>query len=98
MTRYFNRFAISMTKAEASAMYHEDELLAHLALPKFRRQFAKISPDDIRAQLREYDEWDDDELADDGANQERILWITAGDVLERPTCFNRPDAWVPPTN
>lgn len=86
MTRYFDRFEISMTKAEAGAMSHQgpcdDDVDAHLSLPKFVRQFRKINPEDIRAELKGYGAWDKEELADDAQNQARILWIAAGDIKE----------------
>jgi len=62
----------------------DDDVDAHLFLPKFRRQFRKIDPEDIRAELKEYGygAWDAEELADDAKNQARILWIAAGDINE----------------
>lgn len=34
----------------------------------------------LRAELRGYGGWGDDELADDAANWERILWLAAGNI------------------
>lgn len=86
MTACYNHFALNMTKAEASAMSHrgdcEADVRAHLALPKFRRQFAKIDPDDIRAELKESGAWDAEELADHEENCVRMLWVAACDIRE----------------
>ena len=40
------------------------------------------TPDAIRAELREYGAWDDEELADDEQNIRRILWIAAGNIRD----------------
>lgn len=39
-------------------------------------------PDDIRADLREYGAWDAEELTDDDANRERILFTACGNYAE----------------
>ncbi len=41
-----------------------------------------VANDALRAELREYGAWDDEQLADDAANWDRIVWIAAGDILE----------------
>lgn len=42
------------------------------------------TPDAIRAELREYGAWDANELADDNANWQRLVWIAACNVAEEP--------------
>lgn len=41
-----------------------------------------IPADDIRAELAECGAWDDDDLADDDANLERLLWVAAGRIAD----------------
>lgn len=48
----------------------------------------KPTPAAIRAELRESGAWDNDELADDDANWQRLIWIAAGNINdeEKPDC------------
>ena len=48
----------------------------------------KPTPDSIRAELKEYGAWDGDELADDAANWQRLVWIAAHNIAEEgnPDC------------
>jgi hypothetical protein len=86
MIALFERFDIRLTKDQAHSASHGGQCDADveilLAVPSVRRQFAKIAPDSIRAELREYGAWDNMELADDAVNQRRILWIAAGNIVE----------------
>lgn len=45
-------------------------------------QIACWNPDNLRAELKEYGAWDDDELADHEDNCDRMLWIMCGNILE----------------
>jgi len=86
MIALFERFDIRLTKDQAHSASHQGQCDADveilLAVPSVRRQFVKIAPDAVRSELREYGAWDDVELADDAANQRRILWIAAGNIVE----------------
>lgn len=87
MTAYFDRFTIDLTFAQADLMSRPgqdatEEVQYHLSLPQIKRQFRKINPDAIRQELKEYGAWNTGELADDTRNQERILWIAAGNIKE----------------
>lgn len=42
------------------------------------------TPETIRKSLAGHGAWDDDELADDETNRERILWIACNDIRENP--------------
>jgi hypothetical protein len=77
-------FSISMTKEQALDMSHSGDCTADIKyeLSKFKRQFAKIDPESIRKELQEYGAWNDDELKDNEENQERILWIFAGNIKD----------------
>jgi hypothetical protein len=82
----FNRFEIEMTLEQAKDCSHQGqcdadvEYLVHT--PGMRRQLAKIPAASIAAELKEYGAWDDAELADAAANQERIVWIAAGNIVD----------------
>ena len=83
----FNRFEIKMTLAQANNASHQgqcdDDVTALLAVPAISKQLDKIPADKIRAELAEYGAWDDTELADDAANRSRIIWLAAGDIVDR---------------
>jgi hypothetical protein len=82
----FDRFEIEMTRAQAESASHpgpcDSDVEWLLTIPKIKRSLAKINPDDIRAELREYGAWDDSELMDDAANLARIVWIAAGHISD----------------
>ena len=86
MFAYFNRFSIQMTMRQAESASHQgscdDDVAQLLEDRRIVRQLDKISAEKIRDELREYGAWDADELADDDANRERIVWIAAGDIVE----------------
>lgn len=84
MEALFERFVINMTKQQAESAFHQGDcdmdVTVLLESPNIRRQFKKISSDSIRAELKEYGAWDAEELADDAQNQNRIVWIAAGNI------------------
>lgn len=86
MQATFERFTITMTKAQALSASHsgkcDDDVNALLQVPAIARQFKRIDPAAIRAELREYGAWDETELSDDNANRQRVLWIAAGNIRE----------------
>ena len=88
MCATFNRFDIQLTKAQAlAASYSGDctaDVLALSQVPKVRHQLDRLDPDALRAELREYGAWSEEDLAEDEPNRQRILWIAAGDILENP--------------
>ena len=83
----FDRIDICMTlkQAESCSQPGQDAepyvriLMAH---PLIKRQRRKIAPDLIRQELKEYGAWEEEELADDDANWQRILWLGANDIVE----------------
>lgn len=86
MIIYFNRFQIQMTLAQAQSASHagscDTDVKELLRNKKIQRQFKQILPDDIRKELEEYGAWDENELASDSDNQERIIWISACNISE----------------
>lgn len=59
-----------------------DEAVAYWA-PEIERP-AKATPEALRASLKEYGAWEPDELADDAANWERVVWTAACDLGDNP--------------
>ena len=83
----FERVDLHMTRAQAESAAHAgrcDEDVESLAtLPQIARQLRRLDPDAIRAELREYGAWDASELADDEANQRRLVWLGAASICDR---------------
>lgn len=80
-TAYFDRFTFDMPEQAVQDCHHQgacDEDVAYWA----DRLKIDVDPELIRAELKEYGAWDAEELADDRANLERILWIAAGNIQE----------------
>ena len=77
---------LQLTKAQAESMSHsgrcDDDVSHGRTIPAIRRQLAKIDPETLVRELREYGAWDAEELADHDANLTRILWLAAGDIVE----------------
>lgn len=82
----FDRFELKMTKAQAKGAFHQgrcdEDVQALSEVPAIRRQLEKLDPDTLRAELREYGAWDDDELSDHKENLQRILWLAAGNIVD----------------
>ena len=86
MFAQFNRFEIQITLAQAAQCSHsgpcDDDVAALVATPAMRRQLAKIAGTDLATELREYGAWDDIELSNREDNNNRIVWIAAGNIVE----------------
>lgn len=86
MLASFNRFEIQMTLAQAESASHpgqcDEDVDQLLTLPAIKRQLKKISDEDLAAELEEYGAWDEDELQDRAANEQRIIWLAAGNITE----------------
>lgn len=87
MLAEFNRFSLKLTRAQAAEGSHsgdcDDDIRHLLTIPAIKRQFTKIDPDHIRAELKEYGAWDEEELSHIEENQRRILWIACGNISEQ---------------
>lgn len=86
----FNCFELRLSGAAVADCSHSgqcDSDVAHHA-PLVAAQVEadnfpnKPTPAKVRAELEEYGAWDDDELADDDANWQRIVWLAAGSIAE----------------
>ena len=49
-----------------------------------QEELDRIPADDLRAELKEYGAWSEEELADHEANLDRILWLACGNILDNP--------------
>ncbi len=45
-------------------------------------QLAKIDPDKLKAELKEYGAWDEIQLSNHSDNLDRILWIAVGNIQD----------------
>ena len=82
----FERLEIEMTLAQAESCSHpgdcEHDVRTLMEHPLIKRQRKRIDPELIRQELSEYGVWEEEELADDDANWQRILWLGANDIVE----------------
>ena len=80
------RIELQMTMAQAESASHQgqcdDDVRALSRVPKIARQLAKINPETLKGELREYGAWDSKELADHDQNLQRLLWLAAGDISD----------------
>ena len=80
----FDRFELQMTKAQAAGASHQGQcgpdVKALSAHPKIAKQLRELDSDTLREELREYGAWSDDELQDRAQNEQRILWLAAGQI------------------
>lgn len=92
----FNSIEFRMPGQAVINCHHQgqcDADVAHWA-PKINRyEFGEghawaPTPDRVRKELREYGAWDDEELADDETNWQRLVWIAAANIQEEdePDC------------
>lgn len=71
--------------AECSAPGRRDEAVARWAREIERPK--ECTPDVLRDELRDSGAWDGEELSDDAANWERIIWIAACNIKEDPLSY-----------
>jgi hypothetical protein len=78
--------ALQISRADAAGASHQgrcdDDVDALSRKPSIARQLAKVDSDLLKADLREYGAWDDDDLADHDQNLQRLLWLACGDIRE----------------
>ena len=60
----------------------DDDIASLRDVPYIAATLAKIEPEMLRRELREYGAWDAEALTDHNANLDRILWIACGDICE----------------
>lgn len=80
------RIELSMTLAQAQSASHQGQcdadVLALMQVPKIKRQLAKIDPELLSAELREYGAWDEEERSNHDDNLMRLVWCAACDIAE----------------
>jgi hypothetical protein len=86
MYAQFERFEIKMTLKQAKSVSHQGECLPDVLElmnnKEYMRQFKKIDSESMRAELKEYGTWDEEELKNDIRNIERITWIAGENIIE----------------
>jgi hypothetical protein len=77
---------LSMTLEQALSANHQgrcdDDVIALSKDPAISQQLEQLNPEDVRAELKAYGAWDDQELLSTEENLQRLLWIAAGDIKE----------------
>ena len=82
-TAYFERFTLPLPDDAVVSCSHQGACDEDVAFWETRVDRPDdITPDNLRAELKGYGAWDDEELADDDANWRRILWIAAGNIQD----------------
>ena len=94
MQAQFDHFSINMTRNQAATANHpgqcDSDVLALSQQPAIRRQLAHITDADLITELSEYGAWEPEELQDRHQNEQRIIWIAAGNILEDEPPLRRP--------
>lgn len=83
------RLTLTLTMDQAQSCSHPGPCDADVEwmADRLADQTDKWSPGTLAAELRGYGAWDDDELADHGANVQRMVWIACNDVADDPDCY-----------
>jgi hypothetical protein len=82
-TAYFERFTIEIPEEAIGDCSHQgacDEDVEHWA-QKINRP-SEITPERLAAEMKEYGAWDAEQLADDEANWQRLIWIACCNIKE----------------
>ena len=81
---------LALLPDDARCGYHQGQCDADIAdlrrVPYIAAQLDALDPELMRRALREWGAWDADDLADDDANRDRLLWLACGDIVD-----NTPD-------
>lgn len=84
----FNRFelnlpiAVVLSCSQPGKDASEDVKAALRRYPSLLADIQDLDPFLVREELSEYGAWDEDELADDEKNAERLVWLAANDIRE----------------
>jgi len=85
---YFDRFVIDLTQEDAETGSHsgscDDDIAWLRTQTRVQEELDRIPADDLRAELKEYGAWSEEELADHENNLDRILWLACGNILDNP--------------
>lgn len=93
MFAQFERFEIEMILKQAKSASHQgkcdDDVNQLLTLPKIKRQLAKIDDETLIAELKEYGAWEKEDLQDRNVNNQRIVWLAAGNIVDDACCSGK---------
>lgn len=82
-TAYFNRFAIDLPDEAVTDCSHQGPCDEDVAYWERRiERPAEVTESALAAELKECGAWDTEDLADDGANWRRLIWIAAGNIKD----------------
>jgi hypothetical protein len=86
MIAQFDKFYIVLTKKQAQSVSHPGpcDIDVNLLLNDnhIRQQLNAISDNDLSDALREYGAWNETELLNRANNEQRIIWISGGIIVE----------------
>ena len=78
---------LNITKNQAAFGSHQgdcDETIKQLSeVPAIKRQLSKIDKAALKAALKEYGAWDEEELNNHEQNKQRVLWMACGDINDK---------------
>jgi hypothetical protein len=80
----FNRFEFAMPDEAIRDCHHQGSCDGEVERwqGSGKINLSHISDDDLAAELKEYGAWDSEELKDRTANEQRIIWIAAGNIQD----------------
>jgi hypothetical protein len=82
----FDRFSLQVPQHIVDAVPDrgpaDDAIGFHVYNSTIIDQLDSIGADRIRAELRQWGAWDDDELAHERENRERLLWLAVMNIKE----------------
>lgn len=80
---------LELTQDDVATGYHtgacDNDITDLRRIPRIAAQLDAIDPALLRAELKEWGAWDDEQLADHDENQSRILWLACGDLFDNPS-------------
>ena len=81
-TAYFDHFSLDLPVEAIADCSHPGDCDDDVAHWHSSVDFSHITDSDLAAELREYGAWNDDQLQDRDDNEQRLLWIAAGNLQE----------------
>ena len=83
---FYDRFTLWMSEEQAKKGFHmgrcDNDVLELVKSPDMKAQLDTIPDDEIKAELRNFGAWDEDELNNPTDNRLRIVWLACGDIAE----------------
>ena len=80
------RISLSIEREDAVTCAHpgpnDGDIEDLLQKPYIQEQVAGWSPEDLRATLKDFGAWDEQELQDHEANVRRMLWSACWDIID----------------